>query len=166
MASVKLGGTPVAISGQLPSPGDPAPAFTLTGGDLDDISLADFAGKKLLLNIFPSVDTPVCAASVRRFNEAAAALEGVDVLCVSCDLPFAQARFCAAEEIEGVRCASEMRGDGFGAAYGVRITEGKLAGIFARAVVVVGEDGRVVHSELVPEITQEPDYDAALAACR
>lgn len=165
MATVNLAGNPVPISGQLPSSGDSAPAFTLTGGDLGDVSLADFAGRKVILNIFPSVDTPVCAASVRRFNEAAAALEGVEVLCVSRDLPFAQARFCAAEEIEGVRCASEMRDSGFGDAYGVRIAGGKLSGVFARAVVVVGEDGRVVHSQLVPEITEEPDYDAALAAC-
>ncbi len=166
MATVNLGGNPVAISGELPQAGDAAPAFTLTGGDLSDVSLADFAGGKVLLNIFPSVDTPVCAASVRRFNEAAASLDGVQVLCVSRDLPFAQGRFCAAEKIEGVQCASEMRDDAFGTAYGVRITEGKLAGVFARAVVVVGADGQVLHSELVPEITQEPDYDAALASCR
>ena len=165
MATVNLGGNPVPISGYLPQAGDAAPAFTLTGGDLSDVSLADFSAGKLILNIFPSVDTPVCAASVRRFNEAAAALGGVEVLCVSRDLPFAQARFCAAENIEGVQCASEMRDDAFGAAYGVRITDGKLAGVFARAVVVVGSDGQVLHSELVPEITQEPDYDAALAAC-
>lgn len=165
MATVKLGGNPVATSGDLPQTGDAAPAFTLTGEDLSDLSLDDFAGGTLLLNIFPSVDTPVCATSVRRFNEAAANLEGVEVLCVSRDLPFAQKRFCGAEGIDRVRCGSEMRGDGFGSAYGVRITEGALAGIFARAVVVVGGDGRVIHSELVPEITEEPDYEAALASC-
>lgn len=165
MATVTLGGTPFAISGDLPEAGAAAPDFTLTGGDLGDISLGDYAGQQLILNIFPSVDTPVCAASVRRFNEEAAALEGVSVLCVSRDLPFAHGRFCAAENIEAVSCASEMRDGSFGDAYGVRITEGPLNGLLARAVVVVDGDGRVRHSQLVPEIKEEPDYDAALAAC-
>ncbi len=165
MATVTLGGTPFAISGDLPEAGAAAPDFTLTGGDLGDISLGDYAGQRLILNIFPSVDTPVCAASVRRFNEEAAALEGVSVLCVSRDLPFAHGRFCAAENIEAVSCASEMRDGSFGDAYGVRITEGPLNGLLARAVVVVDGDGRVRHSQLVPEIKEEPDYDAALAAC-
>ena len=165
MATVTLGGTPFAISGDLPEAGAAAPDFTLTGGDLGDISLGDYAGQRLILNIFPSVDTPVCAASVRRFNEEAAALKGVSVLCVSRDLPFAHGRFCAAENIEAVSCASEMRDGSFGDAYGVRITEGPLNGLLARAVVVVDGDGRVRHSQLVPEIKEEPDYDAALAAC-
>ena len=165
MATVTLGGTPFAISGDLPAAGDAAPDFTLTGGDLGDISLGDYAGQRLILNIFPSVDTPVCAASVRRFNEEAAALEGVSVLCVSRDLPFAHGRFCAAEHIEAVSCASEMRDGSFGDAYGLRITEGPLNGLFARAVVVVDGDGQVRYSQLVPEIKEEPDYDAALAAC-
>ena len=165
MATVTLGGTPFAISGDLPAAGDAAPDFTLTGGDLGDISLGDYAGQRLILNIFPSVDTPVCAASVRRFNEEAAALEGVSVLCVSRDLPFAHGRFCAAEHIEAVSCASEMRDGSFGDAYGLRITEGPLGGLLARAVVVVDGDGRVRYSQLVPEIKEEPDYDAALAAC-
>ncbi|MXX87323.1 MAG: thiol peroxidase [Acidobacteria bacterium] len=165
MATVTLGGTPFAISGDLPAAGAAAPDFTLTGGDLGDISLGDYAGQRLILNIFPSVDTPVCAASVRRFNEEAAALEGVSVLCVSRDLPFAHGRFCAAENIEAVSCASEMRDGSFGDAYGVRISEGPLSGLLARAVVVVDGDGRVRHSQLVPEIKEEPDYDAALAAC-
>ncbi|MCY3744957.1 MAG: thiol peroxidase [Acidobacteria bacterium] len=165
MATVTLGGTPFAISGDLPEAGAAAPDFTLTGGDLGDISLGDYAGQRLILNIFPSVDTPVCAASVRRFNEEAAALEGVSVLCVSRDLPFAHGRFCAAENIEAVSCASEMRDGSFGDAYGVRITEGPLNGLLARAVVVVDGDGRVRHSQLVPEIKEEPDYDAALSAC-
>lgn len=165
MATVTLGGTPFAISGDIPAAGDAAPDFTLTGGDLGDISLGDYAGQRLILNVFPSVDTPVCAASVRRFNEEAAALEGVSVLCVSRDLPFAQGRFCAAENIEAVSCASEMRDGSFGDAYGVRITEGPLAGLLARAVVVVDGDGRVRYSQLVPEIKEEPDYGAALAAC-
>lgn len=166
MATVTLGGTPFAISGDLPAAGDAAPDFTLTGGDLGDISLGDYAGQRLILNIFPSVDTPVCAASVRRFNEEAAAREGVSVLCVSRDLPFAHGRFCAAENIEAVSCASEMRDGSFGDAYGLRITEGPLNGLLARAVVVVDGDGRVRHSQLVPEIKEEPDYDAALTACR
>ena len=166
MATVTLGGTPFPISGEVPAAGVAAPNFTLTGGDLGDVSLGDFAGKRLILNVFPSVDTPVCAASVRRFNEEAAALDGVSVLCVSRDLPFAHGRFCAAENIDAVNCASEMRDGSFGNAYGLRITEGPLAGLLARAVVVVDGDGKVQHSELVPEIKQEPDYDAALAACR
>ena len=165
MASVTLGGTPFAISGDLPAAGDAAPDFTLTGGDLDDVSLGDYAGQRLVLNVFPSVDTPVCAASVRRFNQEAAAREGVSVLCVSRDLPFAQGRFCAAENIEAVSCASEMRDGSFGDAYGLRITEGPLNGLLARAVVVVDGDGTVRYSQLVPEIKEEPDYDAALAAC-
>lgn len=164
MATVTLGGNPFAISGDLPERGASAPEFTLTGGDLGDVSLSDYAGQRLILNIFPSVDTPVCAASVRRFNEAAASLPDTAVLCVSRDLPFAQARFCAAENIAGVACASEMRGTSFGDAYGVRITEGPLAGLFARAVVVVDGEGTVVHSQLVPEIKIEPDYEAALGA--
>lgn len=166
MATVTLGGTPFAISGDIPAAGDAAPDFTLTGGDLGDVSLGNYAGQRLILNVFPSVDTPVCAASVRRFNEEAAALEGVSVLCVSRDLPFAQGRFCAAENIEAVSCGSEMRDGSFGDAYGLRITEGPLAGLLARAVVVVDGDGKVRYSELVPEIKQEPDYDAALAAVR
>ena len=165
MATVTLGGAPFAISGNVPAAGDAAPDFTLTGGDLGDISLADYAGQRLILNIFPSVDTPVCAASVRRFNQEASGLDGVSVLCVSRDLPFAHGRFCVAENIEAVRCASELRDGSFGEAYGLRITEGPLAGLLARAVVVVDGDGTVRHSELVPEIKQEPDYDAALAAC-
>ena len=164
MATVTLGGQPFAISGELPAAGATAPGFTLTGADLGNVSLADYAGGRLILNIFPSVDTPVCAASVRRFNEAAAGVAGTTVLCVSRDLPFAQARFCAAEDIAGVICASEMRDGSFGDAYGIRITEGPLAGLFARAVVVVGADGTVTHSQLVPEIKSEPDYEAALAA--
>lgn len=166
MATVTLGGAPFAISGAIPVAGDTAPDFTLTGGDLGDLSLGDYAGQQLILNIFPSVDTPVCAASVRRFNEEAAALEGVTVLCVSRDLPFAHGRFCAAENIESVQCVSELRDSGFGDAYGLRITEGPLAGLLARAVIVVDGEGTVRYSELVPEIKQEPDYDSALAACR
>lgn len=166
MATVTLKGSPHAISGDLPRAGETAPAFSLTGADLGDLTLADFAGKRLVLNIFPSVDTPVCANSVRRFNEEAASLADTEVLCVSRDLPFAQSRFCGAEKLDRVRCASEMRNGAFGEAYGVRIVDGPLAGLFARAIVVVDASGNVAHSQLVPEIAQEPDYDAALAACR
>lgn len=164
MPTVTLGDKPVAISGELPRVGDAAPAFSLTGDDLGAVTLADYAGQHLVLNIFPSVDTPVCAASVKRFNEEAAQLENTAVLCVSRDLPFAQGRFCGAEDIERVRCASEMRDTSFGDAYGVRIVEGPLAGLLARAVVVVDPAGRVVHSQLVPAIEDEPDYEAALGA--
>jgi thiol peroxidase len=163
MAEVTLGGNPIHTSGDLPAIGSPAPDFTLTGGDLSDVNLADLAGKKVVLNIFPSIDTGVCAASVRRFNEAAAGLEGTTVLCVSADLPFAMKRFCGAEGIENVVVASTFRSD-FGDRYGVTITDGKMAGLNARAVVVLDADGTVVYEELVPEIAQEPNYDAAIAA--
>ena len=142
--------------------GGPAPGFSLTGTDLGTVSDEQYRGKPLLLNIFPSVDTPVCAMSVRTFNERAAG-SGLAVLCVSKDLPFAQKRFCGAEGIENVTTVSAFR-DGFGEAYGVTIADGPMAGLLARAVVVVGANGDVVYSELVPEIAQEPDYDAALAA--
>ncbi len=165
MHTVTLKGNPCGLSGQLPRAGEAAPDFTLTGGDLGDVSLADFAGRRLILNIFPSVDTPVCATSVRRFNEAAAKLENTAVLCVSRDLPFAQGRFCAAEEIEGVQCASSMRDTRFGDAYGITLVDGPLTSLYARAVVVVGEDGTILHSQLVPEIAEEPDYEDALSAC-
>jgi thioredoxin-dependent peroxiredoxin len=164
MAQVTLGGNPVNTSGNLPAVGSPAPAFTLTKTDLSDVSLADYAGKQVVLNIFPSIDTPVCAASVRRFNEEAAKLGGAVVLCVSADLPFAHKRFCGAEGIDKVESLSTVRGGGFGDAYGVRLVDGPLAGVLARAIVVVGADGKVTHSQLVPEIKQEPDYAVALGA--
>ena len=162
MAQITLRGNPINTVGDLPAVGSPAPGFSLTGTDLGAVSDEQFRGKPLLLNIFPSVDTPVCATSVRVFNEKAAA-SGLAVLCVSKDLPFAQKRFCGAEDIENVTTASAFR-DGFGEDYGVTITDGPMAGLLARAVVVVGANGEVVYSELVPEIAQEPDYDAALAA--
>jgi thioredoxin-dependent peroxiredoxin len=146
----------------LPAVGSHAPSFSLTGTDLGPVSDEKFRGKPLLLNIFPSIDTPVCAASVRTFNERAAS-SGLAVLCVSKDLPFAQNRFCGAEGIENVVTASAFR-DGFGEDYGVTIVDGPMAGLLARAVVLVGANGDVVYSELVPEIGQEPDYDAAIAA--
>jgi thiol peroxidase len=155
-------GNPINTVGDLPAVGSPAPAFTLTGSDLAPVSNDQFGGKPVLLNIFPSVDTPVCATSVRTFNERAAA-GGVSVLCVSNDLPFAQARFCGAEGIENVKSESAFR-DSFGQDYGVTIADGPFAGLLARAVVVIGADGTVTYSELVPEIAEEPNYDAALAA--
>jgi thiol peroxidase len=164
MAETKVGGNPVHTAGDLPATGQPAPGFTVVKGDLSPISLSDLAGQRVVLNIFPSIDTPTCAASVRRFNEAAANLENTTVLNVSMDLPFAQSRFCGAEGLGNVVNASDFRDGSFGQAYGVRLVDGKLEGLFARAVVVVSEDGTVLHTELVPEIAQEPDYDAALAA--
>ena len=163
MAEVTLGGNPVNTSGDLPTVGAAAPGYSLVGADLGEFDAGEFAGKNVILNIFPSIDTPTCATSVRQFNERAAGLDETVVLCVSADLPFAQGRFCGAEGIENVRTASTFRSD-FGEQYGVTLTDGKLAGVLARAVVVVGPDGAVKYTELVPEIAQEPDYDAALAA--
>ncbi|MET0899409.1 MAG: thiol peroxidase [Mycobacterium sp.] len=162
MAQITLKGNPINTVGELPAIGTPAPSFTLTGTDLGAVSSDQFSDKPVLLNIFPSVDTPVCATSVRTFNERAAA-SGVSVLCVSNDLPFAQKRFCGAEGIENVTTASGFR-DSFGQDYGITIVDGPMAGLLGRAVVVIGADGKVAYSELVPEIAQEPDYDAALAA--
>jgi thiol peroxidase len=155
MAQITLRGNPINTVGDLPAVGSPAPGFSLTGTDLGTVGDDKFRGKPLLLNIFPSIDTPVCAASVRTFNERAAASGGA-VLCVSKDLPFAQQRFCGAEGIENVTSASAFR-DGFGDDYGVTITDGPMAGLLARAVVVVGADGNVTYTELVPEIGQEPE---------
>jgi thiol peroxidase len=155
-------GNPINTVGELPAVGSPAPGFSLTGTDLGVVSDEQFRGKPLLLNIFPSVDTPVCATSVRTFNERAAGT-GLSVLCVSNDLPFAQKRFCGAEGIENVVTASAFR-DTFGTDYGITIADGPFAGLLGRAVVVVGADGNVAYAELVPEIATEPNYDAALAA--
>lgn len=166
MANITLGGNPIHTSGELPAVGSTAPAFTLTGSDLKDVSLDDFKGQKLLLNIFPSIDTSVCAASVRRFNQEAAALENTQVLNISRDLPFAHKRFCAAEGIDRVQSLAEYKQHAFGEAYGVVIADSAFAGLLARAVVVVSENGTVLHSELVPEIGQEPNYAAALSALK
>ncbi|HSM64953.1 MAG TPA: thiol peroxidase [Ilumatobacteraceae bacterium] len=163
MAEVTLGGNPVHTSGDLPAVGAPAPAYSLVGADLSEYDASEFAGKNVILNIFPSIDTPTCATSVRTFNERAAGMGETVVLCVSADLPFAMGRFCGAEGIENVKVGSTFRSD-FGDQYGVTLTDGKLQGVLARAVVVIGPDGMVKHTELVPEIAQEPDYDAALAA--
>ena len=164
MASVTFQGDQVNICGQLPKPGDDAPECTLVKADLSELSFSELKGQKVVLNIFPSIDTPVCAASVRRFNEVAASMENTTVLCISVDLPFAQGRFCGAEGLDKVVSLSTFRCGDFGEKYGVTITDGPLAGLMARAVVVVDENGNVVYSQLVPEITEEPDYDAALAA--
>ena len=162
--TVTLGGNPVQVDGLFPQPGQKAPPFTLVGKDLADVPLTHFAGRRKVLNIFPSVDTPVCAGSVRRFNQAAGQLENTVVLCISADLPFAQNRFCGAEGLENVVTLSTLRGRDFLKAYGVALASGPLAGLAARAVVVLDENNQVLHSELVPEIKQEPDYEAALRA--
>lgn len=166
MADTKLGGNPIHTSGELPAVGTAAPDFVLTTTDLSDVSLKDYAGKKVILNIFPSIDTDVCATSVRRFNTEAASIDGAVVLAISKDLPFAHKRFCGAEGIDKVVSLSELRNTDFGAAYGVRLEDGPLGGVFARAIVVLDGSGKVVHSQLVPEIKEEPDYDAALAAVK
>jgi len=166
MGTVTLGGNPISTSGELPAVGAKAPDFTLTGADLADVSLSSFAGKKVILNIFPSLDTAVCATSVRKFNEAAGSVPGAVILAISRDLPFAQKRFCGAEGIENVVTLSAMRDTDFGEKYGVLITSGPLAGLFARSVVVVDEEGKVVYRELVPEIKEEPKYESALTAVR
>lgn len=166
MAQTAFKGNPVQVNGTLPLPGTIAPAFSLVAKDLSDVSLENYAGKRKVLNIFPSVDTGVCAASVRKFNEVADGLENTVVLCVSADLPFAQARFCGAEGLENVVSVSTVRGRAFHADYGVDIAEGPLAGLTARAVVVLDESDKVLHAELVNEITTEPNYDAALAALK
>ncbi len=164
MAEITLHGNPVHTSGELPEIGSAAPGFTLTGTGFGPITDADYKGRTMVLNIFPSIDTPTCAQSVRTFNERVAALEGAAVLCVSADLPPAAGRFCGAEGIENVDCGSTFKNPEVLDDYGVRITDGILEGLAARAVVVVDANGKVVHSELVGEIAAEPDYDAALAA--
>jgi thiol peroxidase len=164
MARISSRGEIVETSGELPELGSQAPDFDLRRADLSPVSLADYAGSRLVLNIFPSIDTPTCAKSVRQFNERAAALPNTRVLCVSADLPFALTRFCGAEGIGNVETASVYRAPAFGRDYGVYMAEGRLGGLLARAVVVVDENGSVIHRELVPEIAQEPDYEAVAAA--
>jgi thiol peroxidase len=162
MATTALRGNPVNTVGDLPAVGS-TPSFTLTKTDLSNVSAADLAGKNVLLSIFPSIDTPVCATSVRTFNQKASQLPNTVVLNVSADLPFAQKRFCGAEGIENVEVASTFRSD-FGRAFGVELAEGPMSGLMARAVVVLDPQGKVTYTELVPEIAQEPDYDAAISA--
>lgn len=164
MAMISSRGEQVETSGELPAVGSTAPGFALRKADLSPVSLADFAGSRLVLNIFPSIDTPTCARSVRQFNERAAALPNTRVLCVSADLPFALGRFCGAEGIDNVDTASVYRAPEFGIDYGVFMANGRLGGLLARAVVVIDEAGRIMHTELVPEIAQEPDYDAVMAS--
>ncbi|MGO1683186.1 MAG: thiol peroxidase [Corynebacterium variabile] len=163
MADTAISGTPAHTVGDLPAVGAAAPAFTTVNADLQDVSLSDFAGKRVILSIFPSVDTGVCANSEREFNKRATGLDNTVVVSVSKDLPFALGRFCAAEGIENVTATSSFRSS-FSEDYGVRLLDSPLAGVLARAVVVIDTDGTVLHTELVPEITTEPDYDAALAA--
>ena len=163
MAQVTLRGNPFSTSGELPAVGSSAPGFSLVGSDLSEITADSLGGKKVVLNIFPSIDTPTCAMSVRTFNERAAGRDDTVVLCVSEDLPFAAGRFCGAEGIENVKTGSAFRGS-FSDDYGVRLQDGPLAGLAARSVVVLDADGSVVYTQLVGEIADEPDYDAALAA--
>jgi thiol peroxidase len=164
MSQVTRRGSPVDIAGEFPRPGQAAPVFSLVGSDLADVPLGSFTGKRKVLNIFPSVDTPTCATSVRKFNEQASALANTVVLCISADLPFAQSRFCAAEGLSDVVMLSTMRGSAFLQNYGVLISSGALAGIASRAVLVLDAHDTVLHSELVSEIASEPDYAAAIAA--
>jgi len=162
---VTLGGNPVSTSGKLPKKGATAPAFTLTTGALQEISNKDLRGKRVILNIFPSIDTPTCATSTRTFNSLASSLNNTEVYCVSADLPFAQGRFCGSEGLANVKTASSFRSN-FGKAFGVNLTDGVLKGILARAVVVLDEKGKVLHSELVSEIANEPNYEAAINSLR
>ena len=164
MATVTFKGNPIEVAGSFPRKGQKASAFKLVGKDLKDVSLADYAGQRKVLNIVPSLDTSVCATSTRKFNEKAGSLRNTTVLVISADLPFASNRFCAAEGLTNVVTLSTMRGREFMKAYGVEIATGPLAGVCARGVVVLDENDTVLHSELVPEIAQEPNYEAALAA--
>lgn len=166
MATTKFKGQPVKLIGEFIQVGKVAPDFELVNTDLSSFSLKDIKGKNVILNIFPSLDTNVCATSVRKFNQLAAGLRDTVVLAISKDLPFAHARFCSIEGIENVIPLSDFRYSDFDESYGVRMADGSLAGLLARAVVVIGKDGKVTYTELVPEITQEPDYDKALAALK
>ncbi|MEY8709306.1 lipid hydroperoxide peroxidase [Mangrovibacter phragmitis] len=163
---VHFQGNPVAVKGQIPQAGSVAAAFTLVAKDLADISLSHYAGKRKVLNIFPSIDTGVCAASVRKFNQLATEMDNTVVLCISADLPFAQSRFCGAEGLSNVVTLSTLRHPEFQDTYGVGIDDGALKGLTARAVVVINEKDEVIFSQLVNEITEEPDYSAALAALK
>ena len=166
MAQVTLKGNPVRTVGELPKVGSQAPAFTVTRTDLSEVTAADFKGRRLVLNIFPSIDTPTCATSVRTFNAQAGKLPNTTVLCISADLPFAAGRFCSTEGLDQVVPASVFRNPGFGAAYGVTLADGPLRGLLARSVVVLDEHGKVLHTQLVGEIASEPDYEAALKALK
>ena len=164
MAKITFKGNPVNTSGSLPAKGSKAPDFTLVKSDLSSLSLKDLKGTTLILNVFPSLDTSVCATSVRKFNQLAAGLRNTKVLAISKDLPFAHGRFCSTEGITNVITLSGFRDSAFGKAYGVDTTDGPLAGLYARSIIIINEEGKVIYTELVPETTQEPDYDAALKA--
>lgn len=164
MAKITLHGDPINTLGTLPAVGTQAADFKLIANDLSEKSLADYKGKKVVLNVFPSVDTGVCAASVRAFNKEAAALSDTVVLCISKDLPFAQKRFCASEGLENVETLSEFKDNNFSDTYQLRITDGPLSGLLSRAVIVLDAEGKIKHTEQVPEVGQEPNYEAALAA--
>lgn len=164
MSNVTLGGDPITVSGTLPQPGDTVPDFTLTTQGLEDVTLDNWKGKRKILNIVPSIDTPTCATSTRKFNEKASSLDNTVVLVISADLPFAAGRFCGAEGLKDVITLSSFRNYSFQQDYGVAIQDGPLAGLTSRAVVVLDEDNKVLHSQLVGEIKDEPDYEAALSA--
>lgn len=164
MAQITLGGNAIKTSGELPEVGTQAPKFTLSRNDLSSTTLEDFHGKRVVLNIFPSVDTGVCAQSVRTFNEKIASVPNTEVLCISRDLPFAQARFCAAEGLENVHTLSDFNTGKFGEDYGVTVASGDFSGLHSRAVVILDESGKVIYTEQVPEIGQEPNYEKALNA--
>ncbi len=166
MAEITLKGSPIHTLGRLPAKGTKVPEFTLVKNDLSEAKLADYKGKNVVLNIFPSLDTPTCAASVRRFNEEASKLADTVVLCVSKDLPFAQSRFCVAEGLDNVETLSDFRDENFGDSYQTEIVDGPLAGLESRVVVVLDKEGKVMYTQQVPEIVEEPDYDAALAVLR
>lgn len=167
MTTIKLKGTiDIELSGNLPEVGTVAPDFTAVKQDLSEVKLSDYKGKKVIINIFPSVDTAVCAASVRRFNQEVSKLDNCVVLCVSKDLPFALGRFCGAEGITGVETVSMFRCDCFEKGYGLLMKNGPLSGLLARSVVVVNEEGKIVYSQLVPEVTEEPDYEKAIVAIK
>jgi thiol peroxidase len=166
MAKITLKGNAIDTIGTLPAKTSAAPAFTLVKTDLSEVTLADYKGKRVVLNIFPSIDTPVCAASVRRFNKTAGELADTVVLCISADLPFAHSRFCEVDGLKNVVPLSVFRSPAFGKDYGVTITTGPIAGLLSRAVVVIDADGKILYTEQVPEITQEPNYDAALTALK
>lgn len=166
MATITFKGNEIHTNGQLPEVGSKAIDFTLTKNDLSAAKLSDFAGKRVILNIFPSIDTGICAASVRHFNQDASQLENTEVLCISRDLPFAQNRFCGAEGIDKVATVSDFKDGSFGKNYGLEMTDGPLQGLHARAVVVLNENQEVIYTELVPEIAQEPNYEAAIAVLK
>ena len=166
MAKITLKGNAIETIGTLPAKASAAPNFALVKTDLSEVTLANYKGKKIVLNIFPSIDTPVCAASVRQFNKTAGELTNTVVLCISADLPFAHTRFCETDGLKNVESLSVFRSNAFGKDYGVTITTGPIAGLLSRAIVIIDADGKVIYTEQVPEIAQEPNYDAALAALK